>query len=85
MLNSLLLTSLTVNSYNPAIDQFFMHLAHPPSAYTRKCVPNFFSCKCDILNPDEINRFAEKLVTLYQDGIEQRFSNELFQFVVQFE
>ena len=33
MLNSLLLTSLSVNGYNPVIDQFFMHLAHRPSAY----------------------------------------------------
>ena len=34
-----------------------------------------------LLNPDEIERLAEKLVTLYQDDIEQRFSNELLQFV----
>ena len=33
------------------------------------------------LSLDEIERFAEKLVTLYQDDIEQRFSNELLQFV----
>ena len=33
MLNSLLLTSLSVNSYNPVIDQFFMPLAHGSSAY----------------------------------------------------
>ena len=33
MLNSLLLTSLSVNSYNPVIDHFFMHLAHRPSTY----------------------------------------------------
>ncbi len=33
MLNSLLLTGLGVNSYNPVIDQFFMPLALRPSAY----------------------------------------------------
>ena len=33
MLNSLLLTSLSVNSYNPVIDQFFMPLVHGPYAY----------------------------------------------------
>ncbi len=40
-----------------------------------------FLGKFDILSPDEIERLAEKLVTLYQDDIEQRFSNELLQFV----
>ena len=35
-----------------------------------------FLGKFDILGPDEIERLAEKLVTLYRDGIEQRFSNE---------
>ena len=35
----------------------------------------------EILSPDEIERLAEKLVTHYQDDIEQRFSNELYQFV----
>ena len=33
MLNSLLLTSLRVNSYNMVIDQFFMPLAHRPYIY----------------------------------------------------
>ena len=32
-------------------------------------------------SPDEIERLAEKLATLYQDDIEQRFSDELLQFV----
>ena len=31
--------------------------------------------KFDILSPDEIERLAEKLATLYQDDIEQRFSD----------
>ena len=51
-LTSLLLTSLSVNSYNPVIDQCFM-----------------------------IEGLAEKLVTVYQHDIEQRFSNDLLQFV----
>ena len=76
MLNSLLLTSLSVNSYNPVIDQFFMPLAHRPSTY-KFC----FLGKFDILSPDEIESLAEKLVTLYQDDIEHRFTNELLQFV----
>ena len=76
MLNSLLLTSLGVNSYNPVIDQFFMPLAHGPSAYTF-C----FLGKFDILSPDEIDSLAEKLATLLQDDIGHRFSNELLQFV----
>ena len=81
MLNSLLLTSLRVNSYNPVIDQFFMPLAHRPSAY-EELRSKFFLCgKFDILSPDEIERLAEKLVTLYQDDMEQRFSNELLQLV----
>ena len=33
MLNSILLTSLSVNGYNPVIEQFLMPLAHRPSAY----------------------------------------------------
>ena len=72
MLNSLLLTSLSVNNYNPVI---FGHLR------TLTAFQFFFICKFDILSPDEIERLAEKLVTLYQDDIEQRFSNELLQFV----
>ena len=47
----------------------------------RNCVPNKILGKFDILSPDEIEPLAEKLVTLYQDDIEQRFSNELLQFV----
>ena len=80
MLNSLLLTRLSVNSYNPVIDPFSMPLAHRPSAY-EEMRSIFFLGKFDILSPDEIERLAEKLVTLYQDDIEQRFSNELLQFV----
>ncbi len=38
-------------------------------------------CKFDILIPDEIGHLAEKLVTLYQNDMEQRFSNEVLQFV----
>ena len=81
MLNSLLLTSLSVNSYNPVIDQFFMPLAHRPSAYKELRSKFCFIDNFDILSPDEIERLAEKLVTLYQDDREQRFSNELLQFV----
>ena len=69
-------TCLSVNSYNPVIDQFFMPLAHRPSAY-KFC----FLGKFDILSPDEIDSLAEKLATLCQDDIENRFSNELLQFV----
>ena len=59
-----------------------MPLAHQPSAY-EELRPKFcFLDKCDILSSDEIERLAEKLVTLYQDDIEQRFSNELLRFVV---
>ena len=92
MLNSLLLTSLGVNSHNPVIDQFFTSLADRPSAY-KFCLLGKF----DILSPDEIDslaeklvtllqddighRFAEKLVTLLQDDIGHRFSNDLLQFV----
>ena len=76
MLNSLILTRLSVNTYNPVIDQFFMPLAHRPSAYTF-C----FLGKFGILSPGEIDRLAEKLVTLYQDDMEHRFSNELLQCV----
>ena len=59
MLNSLLLTSLSVNSYNPVIDQFFMSLAHRPSAY-EELRSKFCFCfgKFDILSPDEIERLA---------------------------
>ena len=82
MLKSLLLTSLSVNSYNPVIDKFFMPLAHRQSAYEEmRSILFCFLGKFDIRSPDEIERLAEKLVTLYQDDIEQRFSNELLQFV----
>ena len=40
-----------------------------------------FLSKCDIFSPDEIEHLGEKLVTLYQDDMEQRFSNELLQYV----
>ena len=81
MLNSLLLRSLSVNSYNPVIDQFFMPLAYRPSAYGELRSKFCFLGKFDILSPGEIECLAEKLVTLYQDDIEQRFSNALLQFV----
>ena len=81
MLNSLLPTSLSVNSYNAVIDQFFMPLAHRPSAYEELRSKFSFLGKLDILSPDQIERLAEKLVTLYQDNIGQCFSNELLQFV----
>ncbi len=80
MLNSLL-HSLSVNSYNPVIDQCVMPLAHRPFAYEGLRSKFCFLGKFDILSPNEIERLAEKLVTVYQDDIEQRFSNELLQFV----
>ena len=61
MLNSLLLTI-----YNPVIDQFFMPLAHRPSAYEDLRSELCLLGKFDILSPDEIDRLAEKLVTLYK-------------------
>ena len=86
MLNSLLLTSLSVNSYTPpVIDQFFMPLAHGPSAYEELGSKFCFLGKFDIISSDEIERLADKLVTLYQDDIEHRFSNELLQFFLLFE
>ena len=35
----------------------------------------------DILNPDEIEHSAEKLVTVYQDDLKQCFCNELLWFI----
>ena len=61
--------------YNPVIDQFFMPLAHRPSAYEELRSKCCFLGKFDILSPDEIERLVEKLVTLYQVDIEQRYSN----------
>ena len=58
-----------------------MPLAHRPFAYEELRSKFCFLGKFDILSPDEIERLAEKLVTVYQDDIEQRFSNELLQFV----
>ena len=58
-----------------------MQLAHRPSAYEELRSKFGFLGKFGILSPDEIERLAEKLATLYQDDIEQRFSNELLQFV----
>ena len=81
MLNSILLTSLSVNSYNPIIDQFFIPLAHRPSAHYIRRSKFCFLRKFDILIPDEIVRLAERRFTLYQDHSEQPFSNELLQFV----
>ena len=79
VMNSLLLTSLSVNSYNPVIDQFFMPLAHRPFAY----VPNF-----DFLaNLTFLVQMRSKVwrrnssLHVYQPDIEQRFSNALLQFV----
>ena len=77
MLNSHRLTSLSVTSYNPVIDQFFMPLPHRPSAYAALHSKFYFLGKFDIPSPYEIERLAEKLVTLYQDDVEQRSSNEL--------
>ena len=67
--------------YNPAIDPFFKPLAHRPSAYEELRSRFCFLGKFDILSLDEIECLAEKLVTLYQDDIEERFSNKLLQFV----
>ena len=58
-----------------------MPLAHRSSAYEELLSKFCFLVKFDILSPDEVERLAEKLVTLYQDDIEQCFSNELLQFV----
>ena len=58
-----------------------MPLAHRQSAYEELRSKFCFLGKFDILSPDEIERLVEKLATLYQDNIEQRFSNELLQFV----
>ena len=63
------------------IDQFFMPLALRPSAYEELRSKFFFLGQFDILSLDEIERLAENLATLYQDDIEQRFRNELLQFV----
>ena len=81
MLNWLPLTSLGDNGYNTVIDQFFMPLAHRPSAYEELCSTFCFIGKFDILSPRGIERLSEKLVTIYQDDLEQRFSNELLQFL----
>ena len=58
-----------------------MSLALRPSAYEELRSKFCFLGKFDILSLDEIERLAEKLVTLYQYDIEQRFSNVLLQFV----
>ena len=58
-----------------------MPLALRPSAYEELRSTFCFLGKFDILSLDEIERLAEKLVSLYQDDIEQHFSNELLQFV----
>ena len=81
MLNSLL-TRLGVNNYNQVIDQFFYAISSS-AICVRGTTCSIFCLlgKFDILSPDEIERLAEKLVTLYQDDIEQRFSKELLQFV----
>ena len=84
MLNSILLTSLSVNSYNPVIDKFFIPLAHRPSAYNILRSKKTFLGKFDSLSPDAIERLAEKHVTLYQDDIEQRFSNEFVDYPNEF-
>ena len=56
-----------------------MPLALRPSAFEELRFKFCFLGKFDILSLDEIERLTEKLVTLYQDDIEQRFSNELLQ------
>ena len=58
-----------------------MPLAHRSSAYAEPRSKFVFLGKFDILSPYEIERLAEKLVILYQEDVEQRFSNELLQFV----
>ena len=58
-----------------------MPLAHRQSAYEELRSKFCFLGKFDILSPDEIERFAEKLVSLYQYDIEERFSSELLQFI----
>ena len=49
-----------------------MPLALRPSAYKELRSKCCFLGKFDVLSLDEIERLAEKLVTLYQDDIEQR-------------
>ena len=58
-----------------------MPLAHRPSAYEVLRSKFCFLGKFDIISPDEIERLAENLVTLYQEDIVERFSNELLQYV----
>ena len=81
MLKSLLRPSLSVNSYNPVIDQLIMPISHGPSAHEEMRSKCCFLGKFDILSPDEIERLVDKLVTLYPNDIEKRFSNELLQCV----
>ena len=58
VLNSVLLTSLSVGSYNPVIDQFFMPLAHRPFAYEELRSKFFFLGKFDILSPDDVSAMS---------------------------
>ena len=58
-----------------------MPLALRPYAYEELRSKFSFLGKFDILSLDEIERLTEKLATLYQDDIEQRFNNELLQYV----
>ena len=58
-----------------------MPLPHRQSAYEELRYKSCFLGKFDILSPDDIESLAEKLATLYEDNIEQRFSNELIKFV----
>ena len=57
------------NSYNPVIDQLFMPISDRPSAHKELCSKLCSLGKFDIHSPDEIERLAEKLVTLYPDDI----------------
>ena len=58
-----------------------MPLALRSSAYEELRSKFCFLGKFDILSPDEIEGLSEKLVTLYQDDIEQRYSSELLLFI----
>ena len=70
-----------VTNYIPVIDQFVVSLAHRLSAYEELCSRFGFLGKLESLSPVEIESSADNLVIVYKDDLEQRFGNELIQFV----
>ena len=68
-------------NYIPVIDQFVASLSQRLSSYEEVCSRFGFLGQLHTLSQTEVEQAAAKLVTIYQDDLEECFGNELLQFI----